>query len=386
MLGLSGLTAAGFALSACGVEGQGGESTSSKGFWDDKKSNGRVNFANWPLYMDPGKPELKAFTEETGIKVDYDEAIQDNPSFFGKIQPMLAQAEPIGYDLMVLTNGIELNKLIGLNYLAPLDHSRLPNFAEHAADVYKKTSYDSGNRYTIPYASGITGIAYNPEYVDREITSVADLWDTAFEDKVGMFADPQELANFGLFYTGVDPADSDQRDWIAAADALQEQRDKGLVRRYYSQDYIQPLSNGDIWMSMAWSGDIFQQNAEEGTNLKFVVPEEGATLWSDNMMIPSTAKNPVDALMLMDFLYDPEIAAGLTEYINYITPVPASRGILREKAAEASGDEKETLERVADSSLVFPTEEDYAKLHDYVPVTSENEEEFAPLFLAVSQA
>ncbi|MUL43981.1 spermidine/putrescine ABC transporter substrate-binding protein [Streptomonospora sp. PA3] len=386
MLGLSTMTAAGLALSACGVEGQGGESATAEGFWDGKESNGRLTFANWPLYMDPDKPELKAFTEETGIKVDYDEAIQDNPSFFGKIQPMLAQSEPIGYDLMVLTNGIELNKLMELNYLAPLDHAKLPNFAEHAADIYKNTSYDPGNRYTIPYASGITGIAYNPEYVDREITSIKDLWDTAFKDKVGMFADPQELANFGLFYNGVKPADSTERDWIDAADALQEQRDKGLVRRYYSQDYIQPLSNGDIWMSMAWSGDIFQQNAEQGTNLQFVVPEEGATLWSDNMMIPFTAKNPVDALMLMDFFYDPEIAAGLTEYINYITPVPKSREVLRDKAAKASGEDKEWLERVIDSPLVYPTDEDYEKLHNYVPITSNNEEKFAPLFLSVSQS
>ncbi|WP_460999243.1 polyamine ABC transporter substrate-binding protein [Streptomonospora sediminis] len=386
MLGLTGTAATGLALSACGVQGQGNEQAATGEFWDGKKSNGKLDFANWPLYMDPDKPELKAFTEETGIKVNYDEAVQDTPSFFGKIQPALAQGESIGYDMMVLTNGIELNKLMELNYLAPLDHSKLPNFAENAAQIYKDNSYDPGNRYTVPYASGITGIAYNPEYVDREITSMKDLWDSAFEGKVGMFSDPQELANFGLLYNGVKPADSNERDWIEAADALEEQRKKGLVRRYYAQDYIQPLSKGDIWLSMAWSGDIFQQNVEEGTNLKFVVPDEGATLWSDNMMIPITAENPVDALMLMDFFYDPEIAAGLTEYINYITPVPAARDILRDKAENASGDAKEALESVADSPLVFPSESDNAKLHNYVPVTTSNEDEFSPLFLAITQS
>ncbi|MDA0565470.1 spermidine/putrescine ABC transporter substrate-binding protein [Streptomonospora sp. S1-112] len=385
-LGLTGLSAAGLALSACGVQGQGGNQPAAEDFWAGKESNGRLDFANWPLYMDPGKPELAAFTEETGIRVDYDEAIQDNPTFFGKIQPMLAQGEPIGYDLIVLTNGIELTKLIELGYLAPLDHDRLPNFAENAGRIYKHTAYDSGNRHTVPYASGITGIAYNPDYVDREITAIADLWDPAFEGKVGMMADPQELANFGLLRIGVAPADSTEEDWAAAADALEEQRDLGLVRRYYSQDYIQPLSSGDIWMSMAWSGDIFQQNAEQGTNLRFVVPEEGGTLWSDNMMIPYTAPNPVDAIMLMDFLYDAEVAADLTEYITYIPPVPRARDILARRAEEAEGEERELLEQVVGSPLVFPSEADYDKLHNYVSVTTENEESFSPLFLAVSQS
>src|SRR5690606_39683184 len=139
-------------------------------------------------------------------------------------------------------------------------------------------------------------------------------WDPEFKGRVGMMRDPQEISNFGLFYTGVSPADSTVDDWKAAAEALKQQRDDGIVRAYYEQDYIQPLTNGDIWITMAWSGDIFQVNAEEGTNLKFVIPEEGATRWPDNLPIPITAQTPADAPMLIDFFYDPDTAASLTAY------------------------------------------------------------------------
>lgn len=385
-LKLSGLAAAGMALSACGVGGQRQEAVAADEFWAGKKSTGKVRFANWPLYMDAKRTQLKQFTKATGIKVDYREDVQENASFFGQIQPQLANGNSIGYDMMVLTNGLELARLIELGYLAPLDHERLPNFAKHAGDVYKDPTYDPGNKFTVPYASGITGIAYNPEFTDREITSIADLWDPAFKGRVGMMADPQEIGNFGLLLNGVDPAKSAEGDWQAAADKLKEQRDAGIVRAYYDQDFVQPLTNGDIWMSMAWSGDVFQQNAEEGTNLKFVVPDEGATIWTDLMMLPITSESPVDALKLMNFLYDPDIAAGLTEYINYVPPVPAAQDVLRDKAKSASGEDKEWLTELVDSPMVFPTQDDYAKLHSYVRLDPTKAEAFTSKFQAITQA
>ena len=139
---------------------------------------------------------------------------------------------------------------------------------------------------------------------------------------------------------------------------------------------------------MAWSGDIYQVNAEEGTNLKFVIPEEGATLWTDNLTIPITAQNPVDALMLIDFFYDPDIAASLTEYINYICPVPHAKEVLLDRAAELDGEDREALEELANSPLVFPSESDYARLHNYVVLDVEagEDEEFNSIFQAVTHA
>ena len=133
-LRISGLSALGLALSACGVKGQGAAPAASAApdavakYWTGKTKNGKVNFANWPLYMDPKKPELKKFTAETGITVTYKEVIQDMAAWFAKVQPQLKAGQPIGYDLMVITNGIQFKQFKDSNFLAPLDHAKLPNY------------------------------------------------------------------------------------------------------------------------------------------------------------------------------------------------------------------------------------------------------------------
>ncbi|MEU7883200.1 polyamine ABC transporter substrate-binding protein [Microbispora bryophytorum] len=390
---LAGLSATGLALAACGVQGKGTARPSSSAqvesevekYWSGKAKNGHVDFANWPLYMDPKQPELKEFTKRTGISVTYKEVIQETTSWYAKIQPQLAAGQSIDYDLMVVTNSIQLTQLIKLGYLVPLDHGRLPNFTKNVGPRYTQEAFDPGNVYTVPWASGMTGIAYNPKYVDTPPTSYSALWDPKYKGKVGMFADSQEIANFGLFAIGVDPDTSTSADWEKAAAKLTEQRDSGIVRKYYDQSYIDPLAKGDIWICQAWSGDIFQKNLSDGTDLKFVIPEEGATIWTDNFMIPKTAANPVDAITLIDFFYEPAIAGSLAEYINYVTPVPAAKDAIVADAAKASGADRKTLETIADSPLVFPSDEDYAKLRTYVTLgNSEEHKKFESVFQPIT--
>ncbi|HWB34447.1 MAG TPA: spermidine/putrescine ABC transporter substrate-binding protein, partial [Rugosimonospora sp.] len=299
----------------------------------------------------------------TGVQVNYSEVIQDDPSWFAQIQPQLAANRSIGYDLMVVTNGKEFAELVQLGYLAPLDHSKLPNFTANAGAKYKQEAFDPGNQYSIPWASGISGIAYDPDKITDPVTSLAALWDEKYKGKIGMFSDPQELGNFGMLKLGIAPEQSTSADWKKAADELKKQ--KPLVRKYYDQGYIDDLGNGDIWICQAWSGDIYQKNVSDGTNLKFVVPTEGATLWTDNMMIPITADNPVGAITLMDFFYQPDIAGSLAEYINYITPVPAAKQQIQSDADAASGDDKAALQDLVNSELIFPTDATYGKLHYY---------------------
>jgi len=319
--------------------------------------------------------------------VNYKEVIQETGSWFAKIQPQLAANQSIGYDLMVITNGIQFTQLVQLGYLVPLDHSKLPNFAKNAGEAYKRQAFDPGNVYSIPYASGITGIAYNPKYVDEPPKSIADLWNPKYKGKVGMLADTQEIGNFGLLLIGVEPEKSTPADWERAAAKLREQRDSGIVRKYYEQNFIDPLGKGDIWLCQAWSGDIFQKNLSDGTDLRFVIPEEGGTIWTDNLVIPKTAANPVDAITLMDFFYEPEIAASLAEYINYITPVPAAQDVIRRHAAEAKGDRRKELEAIADSPLIFPSEEDYARLHSYRSFANAAEQkQYDTIFQAITTA
>jgi spermidine/putrescine transport system substrate-binding protein len=372
VLKAAGAAAAAAGLAACSVKGKAVAKSSQAPnanvvakFWAGKKSTGHVNFANWPLYMDPKHPELKKFTAATGITVTYSEVINDLASFFAKIQPQLAAKQSIGYDIMVITNGVEFSELVELGYYAPLDHTKIPNFTANAAPKYKQEAYDPGNVYSMPWASGMTGIGFNPKYVTTAPTSLQDLMNPIYKGKVGMFSDTEEIGVFAMLAVGVDPEKSTPADWTKAAAWLKKQRDAGLVRKYYDQDYIAALSNGDIWLSMAWSGDIYQNNSSSSTQLKFVIPSEGGTLWTDNMTIPYTADNPVDALKLMDFFYQPDIAASLAEYIDYITPVPASQQVMQTQAATLTGADKASLDELDSSDLVFPTAATLSKLHYY---------------------
>lgn len=384
-----GIGAAGLAAAACGVKGakKAPEKAADVAkFWAGKKQHGHIDFANWALYMDKNQTPLKAFTKETGITVNYQEVIQDDPSWYGKIQPLLAANKSIGYDLMVVTDGPELTKLIEFGYLAPLDHGRLKNYKQNADPIYSQESFDKGNIFSVPYTTGYTGIAYNPKYVKEPITKISQLWDPKYKGKVGMFADTQELGNFGMLVLGIDPEHSTPADWKKAAAKLQEQ--KSLVRQYVKQDYTKSLANGDLWICQAWSGDVFQENLSNGSDLQFVVPEEGGSIWTDNMMIPKTASNPVDAITLIDYFYRPEVAAKLTEIINYVTPVPSTKAIIQQDANNATGDDKKNFEAMVSgplSSLVYPTAADLAKLKHYAPLASAAlEKTYQDTFLPIS--
>jgi len=388
VLGLGGLAAAGLALAAC----SGGRSAPPRvvhaqntvaRFWAAQKRHGHVNFANWPLYIDTGHRTLQEFTASTGITVSYAEVIQEDDYWVNKIAPILRAGESIGYDLMVVTNGFWFSELLTMGGLIPLDQSLLPNFHRYAAAKFQHRSFDPGNTYSVPWASGTTGIAWNPKYIQTPVTSLKDLWNPAYKGRVGMMADIQDLGNFGLLKLGVDPETSTPADWRAAASTLTQQRAAGLVRGYYQQSYIDELTSGNTWISMAWSGDIFQQNLSSGTDLKFVIPDEGGTLWTDNMMIPKYAQNPVDAMMLMDWYYQPQIAAQLTESINYISAVPAARPVIARDAAKSTGASRQLLHEVATSELVWPTPAEYKRLYNYADVSGKLQQEYEGAFTPV---
>ncbi|MEU8117445.1 spermidine/putrescine ABC transporter substrate-binding protein [Spirillospora sp. NPDC049024] len=386
VLRLMGAAGAGLALSACGVKGQGGKEKVSQSdvekYWAGKTKNGTLSWANWPGYMQDDRETIKAFEKETGVKVTYKEVIQEMGPWFGKIQAPLAAGQSIGFDLMVMTNGIQLEQCRQLGYLAPLDLSKLPNFQANAGPSFKNPSYDPGNAFTIPYESGVTGIAYNTKYVKEEITSIAQLFDPKYKGKVGMMGDSQELGNFGMFLLGIDPEKSTKADWEKAAAKLREQRDKGIVRKYYSQDYVDAVSKGDVWMTMAWSGDVYSLTSPD---VKFVVPEEGGTIWTDNLCVPKTAENPVDALMLMNWLYVPENNAPLTEFINYMPPIPATQKLIAQKAEQAGGSDKKDLIRLSTSPLIFPSQADLARLRHYRRLTQAEEAEYQKIFEPISK-
>jgi spermidine/putrescine transport system substrate-binding protein len=390
--GAYGLGAVGLAglLEACGSgssgssgSGASASASASAGFdWASQQQVGELVFANWPFYIDKKKvngqvvhPSIEAFEQQTGIDVKYLEVIQDYPSFFGKIQPILAAGDPTGFDLMVMGYPRWFPTMIQLDYLIPLDDSRLANFNANAAPKFLDPSYDPGHMHGVPFASGVTGIGYNIDLTGREITSIKELFSDEFKGKVGMFNDTEDMPNFTLLGLGVEPSDSTPEDWQHAADMLRQQRDSGILRKYYGQGYIGELQQGNIALTMAWSPDIHQSNLDGYDNLRFAVPEEGALLWTDYLCIPRGSNAPVDAIEWMDFVFDPKIAAMLTAWIGAMSPVPKAQDVL----------EHQGQTDVASSELVFPTDQMYEQLHPYRTLTPDEQQDWDNLFVGVME-
>jgi spermidine/putrescine transport system substrate-binding protein len=389
----AGLIGASAFLAACGVEGSGNDKApQAAGFWESQTKAGVLDFANWPLYMDQEKvggkvvyPSLQDFTKETGIKVNYKEVINENEAFLGKITPSLKAGQPTGWDLMVITNGASLDKLLRQKFLVELDHSKLPNFQKNADPSIKDPSYDPNNKYTIAWQSGLTGLAYNPKLTKRPITSFNDLFDPAFKGKITMFSDVEDYPTMVMIGMGIDPVKSTEEDWKRAAEKMKELRPQ--LREYIDNaGEADVLSSGNAWISMAYSGDIFILNNSGSPDIKFVIPKEGAALWTDNMMIPKGAKHPLDAITYMDYVYRPDVAAKLTAYISYITPVPTAKEQLQGQAAKAKGEDKDTLDSVISSPLVFPTQADLAKAKRYRTLSVEEEQVWDRIFQPIIQS
>jgi spermidine/putrescine transport system substrate-binding protein len=387
-------------LAACGIgaqsasDGAGASGAPSGAAVGGGEPEGELNFANWPLYIDQdddgNMPTIEQFEEETGIAVEYTESIEDNTSFFGTIQPALEAGQDPGYDIIVMTDWM-IGNMARLGYLSQIDVERdVANFTANADPVYLERSYDPGNLYSVPWQSGITGIAYNPELVDEEITSLGQLLDPALIEKycgqIGMFVEMRDSMSFALLYNGVTPTEATLEDVGAAQQVLLDQAP--CVRGYYGNEYADELANGSLAITMAWSGDVFQLQLDN-PDLQFVVPEEGGILWTDNMAIPVGAAHPNAALAMMDYVYDPEIAAQIAEYVNYITPVPGAQEIVRQHAQEAAdeGDQEtaDYLTAVAESPLVFPTEDMLSRLYSYKVLDEEEERQWNELFNEVVQ-
>jgi spermidine/putrescine transport system substrate-binding protein len=381
-LGLSSL------LAACGTSGVSSPTASASGeaalgspqWWDKQSLHNEFTFANWAYYIDTthGKhPTLDQFTKDTGIKVNYVEAVNDNISFFTKIRPDLQQGNYTGYDLIVSTdNDPPISQMVQLGWAIPLEQSMMTNYYKYSSKLIRSPSFDPDNKYTMGWQSGFTCMAYNTKYIKEPITSLQSLWDPKYEGKIGMMGIASELGAQGLLSIGKDPAASTQDDWDQAAAKLQEQ--KPLVRSYYDASYLRALKNEDIWISMAWSGDIFYAATYQGYDtLKVVMPDEGVMFWTDYMMIPYTARNPLDAMTYMDSVFDPQTAALIADYVGYVCPVPAAQQIIKNELKDPV---------VADSPTVFPTPEiesisyhfpDWSKSQELVNAWNDT---FVPIF------
>jgi spermidine/putrescine transport system substrate-binding protein len=386
-------------LAACGtpeseqVTGAQPGAEGSPEWWADRVAEGadpNVNFTNWPQYIDvagkddqgnPIRPTLDAFVEATGIDVTYRADINDNAEFFAQIRPALEAGQDTGHDIIVITNGSQLTELRQRGWLIALDHSLTPNFNENAGPKFVDPAFDPGNEFTMAWQSGMTGLAWNTKFVDEDITSFEQILDPKYKGKVGLMGN-DDTPNIVMSWLGIEPTTSTPDDWQAAADWMTQVRDSGQIRKFYVQDYLTAFQQEDLWITMAWSGDIINNFLYEAAykTFRFEAPQEGGMIWVDNMCIPAKAANPYGAIQVMDWYFQPEIAAQLTEWNAYVSPVPAGGEIVQTDADAAKGANQEILQTIASSPYVFPTPELEARLHSYREFSGEELEQWNDLF------
>jgi spermidine/putrescine transport system substrate-binding protein len=286
----------------------------------------------------------------------------------------------------VITNGRELNALIVNGWLTELDSSLRPNFDANAAAWAKDPDFDPGNKFSMAWQSGLTGLGWNTEKVSQPLTSMDDLMnpDIVGTNSVGMLkADMPDLVMINL---GITPADSGPEEWQEAADWIQALKDSGTVRTFYDQGYIDDFTAGNLAATMAWSGDVLYYKIWENGPYDFTVPEGGALLWIDNMLIPANSANPQGAYQLMDFVYQPEIAQMITEWVLYMSPVPAVQDLIAQHAAEESGQYAEDLDATATSEFLWPDDALLARTPFGRNLTTDEErEEWDNIFIPLSE-
>ena len=340
-------------LSACGTESQEQSADTCKST-DKSEEEKELVFSNWPEYIDiSGKrmPTLEQFETETGIDVTYNTDINDNAEFFGKVKDQLGSCESIGRDIITMTDETA-GRMIGLGWMQKLDKANLPNVEANLIESLRSPGWDSDREYSVPWQAGLTGMAYNAEYTEpvssfEELVTREDL-----KGKIGLLTEMPDTMAFMLRMTGADSADFSDEEWQTALEELEKIVASGQVRRFTGNDYIRDLKSGNLVACMAWSGDIA---AAEDDRIPFVLPEEGLNIWSDNMMVPNKAEHKTNAEALMNYYYDPVVAATLAAWVWYICPVDGAR------------EEMEKIDAsLVDNNLIFPSDDFLSNTYDFM--------------------
>ncbi len=371
----------GAGLAGCGTGGTstGGASASAAGptaATDRSATEKVVNWANWTLYLDYDEatktyPTLQEFTKKTGIKANYSEDIDDNESYYGKIQAQLAIGQDIGQDIVVFTDWMA-NRVIRQGYVQELDLSQIPN-SDNILGSLKNVGFDPGRKHSLTWQSGYAGLAWNKKAFPKGMTSLQDLWKPELKGKVEVLSEMRDTLGLIMLDQGVDISkDFTATQFDSALAVLKDQLDSGQIRQVKGNSYKEDLISGDALAVIGWSGDITQINFENGDQWGFAIPDAGGTLWSDNMLVPIGSPHKKNAEILMNYYYDPKVAAEVAAYVNYICPVKGAQEAM--KAIDPS---------LAKDPLIFPTDADLAKVKVFRSLTPAEETSFVGKFQQV---
>jgi len=346
---------------------------------------GPLMFANWPAYIDlagaaaeeevysaGSSPTLEDFQKEYGVEVDYQEKIGDNATFVETIKPALVGGLGTGWDLIVLTDWMA-SQIVTSGWAEKIDQSSVPNAVANVVDSLKGYPWDPTMDYHYPWQSGMTGVGYNAKTLKdngiAEPTKIADLWDVP-ADKLTFLTESRDTFGLALLKLGIDPNPETvtDEDLQKVADDIQPLVDKGL--RFTGNEYLQDFAQKKVWAAFVWSGDLASSGGEDD---RFIVPEEGALIWTDNMLIPKGAEHKYTAELMMNWVYDPKVAAQIAAYVYYLSPVKG-----------AAEEIKAVDETAADNPLLFPDEPTVAKLHSFQALSEEQEAKLNDLFATLS--
>ena len=310
-----------------------------------------VKFANWTAYLDfddktKTYPTLEAFQKLTGITATYSEDIEDNETYATKILPQLQAKQDIDRDIFVFTDWMA-NRMIQQGFVQPLELIRMHN-ASNLRPILQDVSFDPGRNHSLTWQSGFAGIGYHKGKVGRELKTLDDLWAPDLKGKVTALLEFRDTVGLIMLRQGVDISQPfTEAQFQTGVDEVSKQLANGQIRRIKGNSYLQDLTSGNAIAGIVWSGDIAQlQTNTKDDNWTFVLPESKGTLWSDNMMVPITSRHRRNAQRLMDYYYDPLVAAKVAAYVAYICPVQGAQEQM-----------KKVDPTLVDDPMIFPTEE-----------------------------
>ncbi|PPG11112.1 MULTISPECIES: PotD/PotF family extracellular solute-binding protein [unclassified Rathayibacter] len=371
VLGGIGLGAGALALAACAPQTRAAPTAAADGSAGDP----RLVWDNWPAYMDEDDdgnyPTLQGFEEQTGIAVTYNVAVDDNNSYYGKVKDQLALGQYIGADTVCLTEWM-VSRLVRRGYVQELDHANIPNIANLTPSL-ANPDFDPGRRLSLPYQAGFSGICWNREKLPKGLSSIEELWDPSLRGRVGVLSEMRDTIGLIMLAQGTDIAGSwGDDEYMNAIDVFREQVDAGQIRNIKGNAYLNDLQNEDTLAAICWSGDITLINAEAGDKWEFAFPDSGGALWNDTFVVPMGSERKANAEALMNYYYEPEVAAEVAAWVNYITPVDGAKDVMESIDPE-----------LAENQLIFPDEDTLAQAHVFRTLTAAEEKEYQAEFQKV---
>jgi spermidine/putrescine transport system substrate-binding protein len=372
-----GASAAALSLAACAPAGGAKTLTAATDLSDSEKL---LIWHNWSLYMDEddnGKyPTLEKFQAQTGIKVEYKIEIDDNDTYFAKVQKQLAQGQDIGADVACPTEWMAA-KWIQAGYVQKYDAANIPN-KTNLAPAYLGAAHDPNRDYSMPYQGILAGITYNKAEFKKATgkdapSSLEDLWDPSLKGRVGVLSEMRDTIGLILMAQGIDITSESsltEDAFMNAIDFFAGKVADGQVARIKGNSYAEDLENGDTIAAIAWSGDTVQLNlSAETEKYGFFIPESGTTISADSFVVPMGATHKANVEQLINYYYDPAVAAELAAWVNYVTPVVGAQ----EEAMKIDP-------ALAENQLIFPSEEFMKNAHGFRALTGEESIKFAQAF------